>query len=239
MPRLGEVRSEPPSPKGSVIAALDPPESKPKSGPKQKPCPVCGKMMRSTWRYCSGACRVSVEGPPVRESRREQIERLGMVAPPAGNYALREKIKEEGPLKRLNQIVRRLALGMTVQQAAASVGVSDEWYFRHTRAGSEYADLRAKAEAAMIQGRMRIIQQIEKNGKDDKVRLAAATWQLEKIHRKQFGDDRNVTVYSQHNYALSEEKARAIKERESRLLLELNGGDNGNGNDTDDAARVC
>ena len=237
MPRLGEVRSEPPSPKGSV--SVEPVEPPPQSNPKWKtrPCPVCGKLMRSSWKYCSGVCRVSAEGQPPRASRRERLERLGMVAPPTNNTALREKIREERPLKWLNQIVRKLALGMTVQQAAASVGLSDEWYFKWTREGSEYADLRAKGEAAMIEGRLRTIRQIEKHGKDDKVRLTAATWQLERIHRKQYGDDKNVTVYSQHNnYAISEEKARAIKEREARLLLELNegNGDNGNGNNTDD-----
>jgi hypothetical protein len=65
----------------------------------------------------------------------------------------------------------------------------------HTRAGTEHEYLRDKAEAAMIEGRLRIIRKIEKDSRDDKTRLAAATWLLEKIYRRQYGEDQQRNLY--------------------------------------------
>ena len=147
---------------------------------------------------------------------------------------------KKNKLLKLHTIVRKLALGMTVQQACARVGVSDEWFFSHTRAGSPHANLRAKAEAAMIEGRLRIIRKCEREAPDWKTRLAAATWLLERIQRRQYGqDDRNVYINAQQiNYAPSEEKVREIEARRQASLARLeaggiigNGGTNGSGDD--------
>jgi hypothetical protein len=66
-------------------------------------------------------------------------------------------------LQRLRTIVKKLALGLTVDQACASVGVSDQWFYDHTKPGSAHSGFRAKAEAAMIEVRMRLVQRIEKD----------------------------------------------------------------------------
>jgi len=106
---------------------------------------------------------------------------------------------KKNKLLKLRTIVRKLALGLTVQQACATVGVSDEWFFGHTRAGTEHEYLRDKAEAAMIEGRLRTIRQIERTSKDDKTRLNAATWQLERIQRRQYGQDATLQLNQQIN----------------------------------------
>jgi hypothetical protein len=56
-------------------------------------------------------------------------------------------------------------------------------------------------------------------------------WELEKVYRRQYGEDKNVMVYAeQNNYTISEEKAREIDARVERLRAELNGrGTNGDG----------
>jgi len=130
---------------------------------------------------------------------------------------------ERHPLKKLRAIIRDLADGMTVKQATARAGCSDEWYFKHTRAGSKYEYLRDAGEAAMIRGRLKIIKKIEKDSRDDKTRLAAATWLLEKVYRRQYGqDDRNLNIHAQqNNYILTEERAREIEARRQASLARL------------------
>ena len=140
-------------------------------------------------------------------------------------------------LLKLHAIVRKLALGMTVEQSCARVGVSHDWFYEHTRPGTEHAYLREKAEAAMIEGRLRIIRKCEKEAPDWKTRLAAATWLLEKVYRRQYGEESKTTFYAQQtNYVLSEEKAREIEARRQASLARLeaqgiigNGNTNGSG----------
>ena len=124
-------------------------------------------------------------------------------------------------LQRLRTIVRKLASGLTVQQACACVGVCTEWFYEHTRPGSAHSDLRAKAEAAMIESRLRILRQAEKQA-DWKTRVNVAIWQLEKIYRRQYGEDKNVVVFAeQNNYTISDERAKEIDARAEKLALEL------------------
>ena len=129
-------------------------------------------------------------------------------------------------LQRLRTIVKKLALGLTVDQACASVGVSDQWFYDHTKPGSAHSGFRAKAEAAMIEVRMRLVQRIEKDAYKDgdySTALKAATWQLERIYRRQYGDERRGLTLNaqQNNYTLSEQKAKEIDERAGRLTEKL------------------
>jgi hypothetical protein len=137
-------------------------------------------------------------------------------------------------LIKLHAIVRKLSFGLSVEQACARVGVSHDWFYLHTKPGSEHEQLRAKAEAAMIEGRLRIIRKCEREAPDWKTRLAAATWQLERIQRRQYGqDDRNIYIGAQQiNYAPSEEKRREIDAQYQASLQRLkaretNGSENG------------
>ena len=129
-------------------------------------------------------------------------------------------------LRRLNTIVRNLALGLSVEQACARVGVSSDWYHGHTRAGTEHEYIRDKAEAAMISARLRAIDRIGKAAFKDgdyKTALNAEIWRLEKIYRRQYGqDDRNVYIGAQQiNYAPSEEKRREIDAQYQASLQRL------------------
>jgi len=128
-------------------------------------------------------------------------------------------------LRRLNTIVRNLALGLSVEQACARVGVSSDWYHGHTRAGTEHEYIRDKAEAAMISARLRAIDRIGKAAFKDgdyKTALNAEVWRLEKIYRRQYGEESKTTFYAQQtNYVLSEEKAREIEARRQASLVRL------------------
>jgi hypothetical protein len=139
-------------------------------------------------------------------------------------------------LQRLNKIVRKLALGLTIEQACAYCHVSHDWYHRHTKPGSKYGQLREAAQAAMISARLRAIDKIgkaaERDG-DHKTALNAEIWRLEKIYRRQYGqDDTKLYIGAQQiNYAPSEEKVREIEARRQASLARLEaGGIIGNGN---------
>jgi hypothetical protein len=129
-------------------------------------------------------------------------------------------------LQKLQTIVRKLALGLTVEQACARVGVSHDWFHMHTRPGTPHAAIRDKAEAAMISARLRAIDKIGKaafRDGDYKTALNAETWRLEKIYRRQYGqDERNLYINAQQiNYAPSEEKVREIEARRQASLARL------------------
>src|SRR6266446_8927767 len=129
-------------------------------------------------------------------------------------------------LQKLQTIVRKLSEGLTVQQACATVGCSDEWFFGHTRAGHEYEYLRDAAEAAMISARLRAIDKIGKAAFKDgdyKTALNAETWRLENIYKRQYGrDERNLYIGAQQiNYAPSEEKVREIEAQYQASLQRL------------------
>src|SRR5260370_5811559 len=129
-------------------------------------------------------------------------------------------------LQKLQTIVRKLALGLTVEQACARVGVSHDWFHMHTRPGTPHAALRDKAEAAMIEARLRAIDKIGKAASKDgdhKTALNAETWRLEKIYRRQYGqDERNLYIGAQQiNYAPSEEKMRDVEARRQASLERL------------------
>jgi len=146
---------------------------------------------------------------------------LGSLPILLGNNAQHMPAAKKGKLQRLRTIVRKLASGLTVQQACACVGVCTEWFYEHTRPGSAHSDLRAKAEAAMIESRLRILRQAEKQA-DWKTRVNVAIWQLEKIYRRQYGEDKNVVVFAeQNNYTISDERAKEIDARAEKLALEL------------------
>jgi len=73
---------------------------------------------------------------------------------------------------------------------------------------------------------MRLVQRIEKDAYKDgdySTALKAATWQLERIYRRQYGDERmGLTLNAQqNNYTLSEQKAKEIDERAERLTEKL------------------
>jgi len=75
----------------------------------------------------------------------------------------------------------------------------------------------------MIEGRLRIIRKCEREAPDWKTRLAAATWPLERIQRRQYGQDAgNLYIGAQQiNYAPSEEKVREIEARRQASLARL------------------
>lgn len=137
--------------------------------------------------------------------------------------------RKRNPLQKLKGIVRLLAQGLTVKQAAAVYGCSDEWFFCHTRAGHKYESLRDKAEGAMAWARLREIDKIEKAAFKDgdyKTALNAATWKLEKlaIYRRQFGADeqRNTFIGAQQiNYTPSEERRREIEAQHQASMKRL------------------
>jgi hypothetical protein len=132
----------------------------------------------------------------------------------------RPKIKQLP--KRLRQIVADIADGLTVEQACAGAGISPDTYWAATKPGSRYACLRAKAEAGRIKY---FLKQMRRAGKND---WRCWAWELEKVYRRQYGEDKNVMVYAeQNNYTISEEKAREIDARVERIRKEL---ENGNGN---------
>src|SRR5258707_1940742 len=151
--------------------------------------------------------------------------------------------KKRNKLLKLHTIVRKLAFGLTVEQACARVGVSQDWLHAHRKPGSEHEQIRDKAEAGMIEARLRAIDKIGKNAArdgDHKTALNAEIWRLEKIYRRQYGqDDRNLYIGAQQiNYAPSEEKVREIEARRRASLVRLeaqgiigNGGTNGSGDD--------
>src|SRR5258708_7439078 len=149
-------------------------------------------------------------------------------------------------LQKLQTIVKNLALGLTVEQAVACVGVSQEWYYEHTRPGREHEHLRDAAEAAMISARLQAIDKIGKaafKAGDHKTALNAEIWRLEKIYRRQYGqDDRNIYIGAQQiNYAPSEEKVREIEARRQASLARLEAQGvigNGNGADNRDGAEI-
>src|SRR5258707_1999658 len=129
-------------------------------------------------------------------------------------------------LQKLQTIVRKLALGLTVEQATAHAGVSHDWYYEHTKPGTEYEHIRDAAEAAMIGARLRAIDKIGKaafKAGDHKTALNAELWRLEKIYRRQYGqDERNLYINAQQiNYAPSEEKVREIEARRQASLARL------------------
>ncbi len=133
---------------------------------------------------------------------------------------------KRNPLLKLQTIVRKLALGLTVRQACAYVGVSDEWFYDHTRPGREHEHLRDDAEAAMISARLRAIDKIGKAAFKDgdyKTALNAETWRLENIYKRQYGrDERNLYIGAQQiNYAPSEEKVREIEAQYQASLQRL------------------
>ena len=73
---------------------------------------------------------------------------------------------------------------------------------------------------------MRLVQRIEKDAYKDgdySTELKAATWQLERIYRRQYGDERRGLTLNaqQNNYTLSEQKAKEIDERAERLTEKL------------------
>src|ERR1700730_1902233 len=146
---------------------------------------------------------------------------------------------KKNKLLKLHTIVRKLALGLTVEQACARVGVSHDWFYSHTRAGSEHEQLRDAGEAAMIEARLRAIDAIGKQARksgDLKTALNAEIWRLEKIYRRQYGqDDTKLYIGAQQiNYAPSEEKVREIEARRQASLARLEaGGIIGNGDTAD------
>jgi len=55
-----------------------------------------------------------------------------------------------------------------------------------------------------------------------RLRLNAEVWRLEKIYRRQYGEESKTTFYAQQtNYVLSEEKAREIEARRQASLVRL------------------
>jgi hypothetical protein len=118
---------------------------------------------------------------------------------------------------RIKAILRDLALGLTREQACAANGCSLD-AFQAWEKRPEFADLRAKAQAARIKYLLKAKDQAIRQKLDWK----GIAWDLEKAFRSQFGDLAKLTIHaSQHNWTLPEEKAREIHDREARLLLEL------------------
>jgi len=128
-------------------------------------------------------------------------------------------------LQKLQTIVRKLSEGLTVKQACATVGCSDEWFFGHTRAGHEYEYLRDAAEAAMISARLKAIDKIGKAAFKDgdyKTALNAEIWRLEKIYRRQYGqDERNMLGVQNNTFVITYEKAKEIETMRQELLPDV------------------
>jgi hypothetical protein len=127
--------------------------------------------------------------------------------------------------RKLRQVVAGISRGLTIEQSCARAGISADTYHEATKPGTRYAHLRAQAEAGRIEGWMRMLRKIAKGAYtsgDFGTALKAVTWQLEKCYKRQFGEDKGVTIHAQqHNWSLPEERAREIHDREARLLLNV------------------
>jgi hypothetical protein len=125
-------------------------------------------------------------------------------------------------LQKLNTIVHNLALGLTVAQSCARVGVCQDWFYDHTKPGSEHEHLRDAAEAAMIEARLKAIDAIGKEARktgDLKTALNAELWRLEKIYRRQYGtDDRNAVGVQNNTFLISFEQAKEIERVRAEVL---------------------
>ena len=127
-------------------------------------------------------------------------------------------------LQKLNTIVKKLALGLTMDQATASVGCCSEWFYSYTRKGKEYEHLRDAAEAAMISARLKAIDAIGKEARksgDLKTALNAEIWRLEKIYRRQYGNEPNVLGVQNNTFVISYEKAKEIEAMRQELLPDI------------------
>jgi hypothetical protein len=127
---------------------------------------------------------------------------------------------------KLKTIVRGIALGLTVEQSCSLVQVSHDWFTRHTAPGTEHEQLRDAAQAAMISARLRAIDKIGKaafKAGDHKTALNAEIWRLEKIYRRQYGqDDTKLYIGAQQiNYAPSEERRREIEAQHQASMKRL------------------
>src|SRR5258708_38805150 len=90
-------------------------------------------------------------------------------------------------LQKLQLIVRKLALGLTVEQSCAHAGVSHDWYYEDTKPGTEHEQLRDAAEAAMIEARLKAIEKIGKaafRAACHKTARNAGLWRLRKTYRR-------------------------------------------------------
>jgi hypothetical protein len=135
--------------------------------------------------------------------------------PPIRYLCRRMPAPKRHPLQKLQTIVKNLSLGMTVAQAAASVGVNKDWFYDHTKPGSEHEYIRDKAEAAMIKARLRTIDKIGKDAHkagDYKTALNAELWRLEKIYWRQYGrDERNAVGVQNNTFLITYEQAKEIE----------------------------
>jgi hypothetical protein len=123
---------------------------------------------------------------------------------------------------KLKTIVRALALGLTVEQATSLVGCSHDWFTESTAPGTGYEHMRRAAEAAMIQARLKAIDEIGKAARktgDHKTALNAEIWRLEKIYRRQYGqDERNAVGVQNNTFLISFEQAKEIEAMRTDLL---------------------
>src|SRR6266446_2044974 len=119
------------------------------------------------------------------------------------------------------QVCEFIAKGLTIAQACAAAGLQERHWLRyaHRVVG------RARAESAVILENIGVIEEV----RDDKqtkpeVRLKAAALMLERIYRRQYGqDDRQIIVHAeQTNYSIDAQEAKAIDARAARLLGAIN-----------------
>lgn len=124
-------------------------------------------------------------------------------------------------MTKTEQVCSCLAHGMTIKQACAKVGMQERTFLART----SIATGRARMEAMVIEDNLRVIKNLRDNpdGKPE-VRLKAAEFFLERIYRRQYGqDDRQIIVHAeQTNYSLDAQDARAIDARAERLLGPMN-----------------
>ncbi len=126
--------------------------------------------------------------------------------------------KQPKSLTKTQMVLEDLAQGMTIAQACAKNRIQERHFLRYAK----YAVGRAAAEALLIQENLNVIKGLRDNAKTkDEVRLKAAQFFLERIYRRQYGqDDRQVVIHAeQTNYSLDAKTAREIDTRAERLLL--------------------
>src|SRR5258705_10846775 len=104
-------------------------------------------------------------------------------------------------------------------------GFSHDWFHMHTRPGTPHAAIRDKAEAAMISARLKAIDKIGKAAFKDgdyKTALNAEIWRLEKIYRRQYGqDERNMLGVQNNTFVITYEKAKEIETMRQELLPDV------------------
>jgi len=117
----------------------------------------------------------------------------------------------------LEAILADMALGLTEEEACALSGIDDATFYRWKQR-PEFRNLRARAAAVRIKERL---------AKKDAAAAAGNScwksyaWDLEKVYRNRFGEDKLTLNAQQNNFMITREEAREIDAQVERIMPEV------------------